>query len=148
MIEFSITTFLKLLNDGFTLVSKVLPVLPKKVPEKIHDEASFLALVDPKQWKPVREVDTRRHYYEWMIYVERIVFEKRRFKDDINSISFNFTKDTLTLSLSCGQQMGHFGKRLRQKAEMLREGDPIIIRGYFLLYPYAVVIVIKDIERI
>ena len=56
-----ISTCLKAMNEGWNLISKALTQRPKKIAEKPHDVASFLALVDPKDRKAVRHVDTRKH---------------------------------------------------------------------------------------
>ncbi len=56
------STCLKGMNEGWNLVSKMWSMLPKRVAQEIHDEASFLALVDPKNRKSVRHVDTHNRY--------------------------------------------------------------------------------------
>ena len=145
-----ISTCLKAMNEGWNLVSKTLSLRTKRVAQKIHDEASFLALVDPKNTKSVRHVDTHKHYYEFRVYVDEVVFEQRMIRTDKNWISFRFSKQEQEHGLEelTNRNMGFFGKRLRAKAMMLRAGDHIIIRGYFNLSSVFGIIFITDIERL
>jgi len=110
----------------------------------------FFALLDPKNRKPVRHVDTHKHYYEFRVYVDEVVFEQRLIRTDKNWISFRFSKQEQgnVLEEERNRHIGSFGKRLRDKAMMLRAGDHIIIRGYFNLSSIFGVIFITDIERL
>jgi len=146
-----ISTCLKVLNEGWNLVSKTLSLRPKKVAQEIHDEASFLALVDPKNRKSVRHIDTHKRYYEFRVYVVEIVFEQRLIRRDRNCIVFRFfpkPDQEHGVEELMNEHTGFFGKQLRAKAMMLRVGDNIIIRGHFNLISVRGIIVITDIERL
>ena len=131
-----ISTCLKAMNEGWNLVSKTLSLRTKRVAQEIHDEASFLALVDPKNRKSVRHVDTHNRYYKFRVYVVEIVFEQRLMIGYGNRIMFRFfpkPEQEHGVEELMNQHTGFFGKRLRAKAMMLRAGDNIIIRGHFNL---------------
>jgi hypothetical protein len=146
-----ISTCLKVITDGWNLVSKTLSLRPKRVAQEIHDETGFLALVDPKNRKSVRHIDTHNRNYEFRVYVVEIVFEQRLIRRDMNRIVFRFfpkPEQEHGAEKLLNEYTGFFGKRLRAKAMMLRAGDNIIIRGHFNLISVRGIIVITDIERL
>jgi hypothetical protein len=131
---------------AWELISKALP--PRsKVAEIVHDEMSFLALMKPKRREPVRVVDARNHRYEFKVVVDEVVFEPRVLRSDQNRIVFHFTQEPPEHDWQ-NTHAGFFGKRHREKARMLRQGDQIIIRGYFNLKSVFGLIFIREIERL
>ena len=128
---------------------KIRSKLPKRVAPKIHNEEEFLALIDQTNRTPIRHIDITKHYYRFMVYVDEVVFEQRLIRHDLNRIVFRFSDSEQkpgVLDLT-NQQWGNFGKRLRDKAKMLKKGDLVIIRGYFSLQSIFGIIFITDIER-
>ena len=141
-----ISACLKVITDGWNLVSKTLSLRPKKVAQQIYDEASFLALVDLKNRERVRHVDTQKRHYEFRVYVAEIVF-----KQQLNSMIFRFfpkPEQEHGVEELLNEHTGFFRKHLQTKAKMLRAGDHIIIRGHFTLESEFGIIFITDIERL
>ena len=144
----SITGLLKLATSAWGLVAKAIPLVPKREAPQVYDEAGFLALIDPRNIKPVRHIDTKKkHYFQFKACVDEIEFHRG---SRWNIVHFYFPKPEHESDLGrlMNRQYGIFGNRLRPKAEMLRQGDQITITGYFTFEAHPAQINITDIQRI
>lgn len=152
-----ISTILRIINDLFSLGTKASDRREKKRKERseaetekvVHDEVSFLALIDAERNKKIRVIDPSDHNYEFSVYVQKIELQHENDKRGINCITFQFKPAAEGEKTSLfDNHSGYFDKKLIVKAKMLSPGDKIKIRGRFKLDNPLGMVTIEDIERI
>jgi hypothetical protein len=139
-------TVLKVVHEVWDLVLKALHVRRKRPGELTYDEESFLSILKARDKESVRHVDGERHRFEFHVYVEQVIFQPGLFSDS-NALEFTFSTEVVEYDPK-NRHLAIFGKSLRAKAAMLKQGDHILVKGYFYLGPIFSIIHLTDIERL